>query len=98
MEWNRLFTPRFFMMCGFSFTVFLSAFQLFPTAPYRILALGGSKFEAGLVLGFLTYTSAFSAPFTGAVADRVGRRRTLLVASLVLALFAFLYALVSTSA
>ena len=92
---DRLFTPRFFMMCGFSFTVFLSAFQLFPTAPYRVLSLGGGNFAAGLVLGFLTYASAFSAPFTGAVADRVGRRRTLLVASLVLALFAFVYALVS---
>jgi MFS family permease len=91
---DRLFTPRFFMMCGFSFTVFLSAFQLFPTAPYRVLALGGGKFAAGLVLGFLTYASAFSAPVTGAIADRLGRRRTLLVASLVLAGFALLYGLV----
>ena len=39
---DRLFTPRFFVMCGFSFTVFLSAFQLLPTAPFHILALGGS--------------------------------------------------------
>jgi hypothetical protein len=39
---DRLFTPRFFLMCGFSFTVFLSAFQLLPTAPYRILDLGGT--------------------------------------------------------
>ena len=30
---DRLFTPRFFVMCGFTFTVFLSAFQLLPTAP-----------------------------------------------------------------
>ena len=29
-------------MCGFSFTVFLSAFQLLPTAPFHILALGGT--------------------------------------------------------
>ena len=84
------------MMCGFSFTVFLSAFQLFPTAPYRVIALGGSKFAAGLVLGFLTYASAFSAPFTGAIADRVGRRRTLLVTSLVLAAFALVYGVVDS--
>ena len=92
MESDRLFTPRFFLMCGFSFTVFLSAFQLLPTAPYRVLALGGSKFAAGLVLGCLTYASAISAPFTGALSDRLGRRRTLLAVSLVLASFAFLYA------
>ena len=28
------------MMCGFTFTVFLSLFQLLPTAPFRILDLG----------------------------------------------------------
>ncbi len=37
MSPDRLFTPRFFVMCGFSFTVFLSAFQLLPTAPFHIL-------------------------------------------------------------
>src|SRR5439155_144337 len=54
---DRLFTPRFFVMCGFTFTVFLSAFQLLPTAPFRIQELGGSTFASGLFLGFLTYAS-----------------------------------------
>ncbi len=53
-------------MWSYSFTVFLSAFQLLPTAPFHILALGGSQLEAGLFLGFLTYASAISAPITGA--------------------------------
>jgi MFS family permease len=78
---DRLFTPRFLVMCGFTFTVFLSEFQLLPTAPFRIQELGGTTFAAGLFLGCLTYASATSAPFTGAIADRIGRRRTLLVAS-----------------
>ena len=78
---DRLFTPRFFVMCGFTFTVFLSAFQLLPTAPFRILELGGTTFASGLFLGFLTYASALSAPITGAIADRIGRRRTLIIAS-----------------
>jgi MFS family permease len=87
-----LFTPQFFVMCGFSLTVFLSAFLLLPTAPLRILALGGSSVAAGAFLGLLTYASALSAPLTGALADRVGRRRTLVVCSLVLAVFAAVYA------
>jgi MFS family permease len=89
---ERLFTPRFFLMCGFTFTVFLSALQLIPTMPFRILALGGSKFAAGLFLGFLTYASALSAPLTGALADRVGRRPMLIVCSLVLVGFSAAYA------
>ena len=38
-----LFTPRFLLMWSYNFTVFLSAFQLLPTAPFHILSLGGSQ-------------------------------------------------------
>ncbi len=92
---DRLFTPRFFVMCGFSFTVFLSAFQLLPTAPFHIIDLGGSTFASGLFLGFLTYSSAFSAPLTGAYADRVGSRRVLIISSLALVVFSVLYAVIT---
>ena len=83
-------------MCGFTFTVFLSLFQLLPTAPFRILELGGTTIAAGLFLGLLTYASALSAPFTGALADRFGRRRMLLVASLAIAGFSAAYALTNS--
>jgi MFS family permease len=92
---DRLFTPRFFVMCGFSFTVFLSAFQLLPTAPFHILDLGGTTFASGLFLGFLTYSSAFSAPITGAFADRVGQRRILMVTSGALAVFSLTYGVIT---
>ena len=82
-------------MCGFSFTVFLSAFQLLPTAPYHIRDLGGSTFAAGMFLGFLTYASAFSAPLTGALADHVGQRRILMISSLALTVFSLLYAVIT---
>ena len=93
---ERLFSPRFALMFGFSFTVFLSAFQLLPTAPFRILALGGTASEAGLFLAFLTYASAVSAPLMGGVADRLGKRRILLACSLAIAVFSALYAVVPT--
>jgi MFS family permease len=91
----RLFTSSFFVMCGFTFTVFLSAFQLLPTAPFHVLDLGGSTFASGLFLGFLTYASAFSAPITGAFADRMGQRRILIVTSLALAVFSLVYAVLT---
>ena len=80
-------------MWSYSFTVFLSAFQLLPTAPFHIMSLGGSTTEAGLFLGFLTYASAISAPITGAIADRIGKRRVLIVASLAITVFSLLYAI-----
>lgn len=92
---DRLFTPRFFVMCGFTFTVFLSAFQLLPTAPFHILDLGGSTFASGLFLGFLTYSSAFSAPITGAFTDRAGHRRILITSSIALSIFSLAYAVIT---
>jgi len=91
---ERLFTPRFFVMCGFSFSVFLSVFQLLPVAPFHILDLGGSAFASGLFLGCLTYASAVTAPFTGAIGDRVGHRRVLVISSIVISGFSVAYGIV----
>lgn len=93
---DRLFTPRFFVMCGFTFTVFLSAFQLLPTAPFHVRDMGGTKLASGLFLGFLTYASAFSAPATGAFADRIGTRRMLIVSSVALCGFSLVYAVLDS--
>jgi MFS family permease len=92
----RLFTPRFFIMCGYSFTVFVSVFQLLPTAPYHILDLGRTTADAGLFLGCLTYSSAFSAPLTGHVGDRVGQRTVLIIVSLILACCSASYAFITS--
>ena len=73
--------------------MFLSAFQLLPTAPFHILSMGGSTTAAGLFLGFLTYSSAISAPITGALGDRWGKRNMLLVAALALTVLSILYAI-----
>ena len=93
---ERLLTPRFATMWSYSFTVFVSLFQLLPSAPYRVIELGGSTATAGLFLGLLTYASAFSAPFSGAIADRVGQRRVLIVVSLILAGISASYAFMTS--
>lgn len=89
---EKLFTARFFTMWAFSFTVFLSVFQLLPTAPFHIKALGGSTLQAGMFLGLLTFSSAMFAPLTGAIADRIGQRTVLLIASAAIALITLVYA------
>ncbi len=91
---ERLFTPRFFVMCGFSFSVFLSVFQILPVAPFHILDLGGSTFASGLFLGCLTFASALTAPFTGAIGDRIGHRRVLVISSVVISGFSVAYGIV----
>lgn len=92
---DRLFTPRFLIMFGFTFTVFASVFQLLPTAPYRVLALGGSTAIAGLFHGLLTFASAAAGPLTGVISDRLGHRPVLIAVSLVLAAFSLTYAFIT---
>jgi predicted MFS family arabinose efflux permease len=92
---DRLFTPRFFIMFGYTFTVFASVFQLLPTAPYRVLAIGGSTAVAGLFHGFLTFSSASSGPITGVLSDRIGHRPVLITVSLILSVFSVSYAFIS---
>lgn len=94
---ERLFTPRFVTMFCYSFTVFVSVFQLLPAAPYRVLALGGSTAVAGLFQGVLTVSSAASAAFTGPITDRLGHRPVLIVVSLVLAGVTGSYAFVASN-
>lgn len=89
---EKLFTARFFTMWGFAFTVFLSVFQLLPTAPFHIKDLGGSTLQAGLFLGLLTFSSAMFAPLTGAIGDRIGQRTVLLIASAAIAIITLGYA------
>lgn len=81
-------------MCAYSAMVFVSVFQLLPAAPYRVLELGGTAAAAGLFLGLLAYSSAFSAPFTGPIGDRLGHRRVLIAVSLTLAIFSASYSMI----
>lgn len=89
-----LFTPRFISLWLFQFGTFFSAFQLLPVIPLRIIDLGGSKAAAGLFLGVYTFASAFAAPVMGSVADHIGRRRLLVIASILFVFFSLAYGVV----
>jgi MFS family permease len=90
-----LLTWPFLRICLCAFIAFIAAFQLFPTIPFRLIELGASRAHAGLFLSVYTWASALSAPFTGALADRFGRRRMLVVAAAAFALFSVLYGIVT---
>lgn len=94
-EREPLFTPRFLLLWCYAFVTFFSAFQLLPTFPLRILELGGTQAQAGWFLSVYTFASAFAAPLMGSIADRVGRRRMLITASILFIGFSLLYGFVT---
>jgi MFS family permease len=90
-----LFTPKFIGLWVYAFVTFFSAFQLLPTIPLHILEIGGSKAQAGWFLAVYTYASAFAAPLMGNLADHLGRRRTLITASILFIAFSIAYGLIN---
>ncbi len=89
-----LFTRRFAALWLFQAATFFSMFQLLPVIPMRIVALGGSKATAGLFLFVYTAASALSAPVMGTIADHIGRRRMLVIASVLFVVFSLAYGVV----
>lgn len=90
-----LFTRRFFGLWVFAFITFFSAFQLLPAIPFRILQLGGTKATAGWFLSVYTFSSAFAAPVMGTIADHIGRKRLLMIASALFIVFSLLYGVIT---
>ena len=90
-----LLSPAFLELCLFNFAASAAVFALLPVAPYRIHALGGPTSAAGLFLGSLTFASALSAPFTGALGDRLGQGRVLATAATAIAALFALYTFVT---
>jgi MFS family permease len=92
---RALFTPEFIRVWWVSAAAMTGGFLLFPTAPFRLRELGAPAAATGWFLGGLTYGSAASAAWTGALADVLGRRRVLLGAGTLLAALAIVYAFVA---
>ncbi|HSM14691.1 MAG TPA: MFS transporter [Thermoanaerobaculia bacterium] len=87
-----LFTAAFLRVWLIAFAAGAAGFLLFPTVPFRMRELGAPAEGVGLFLTALTFGSAVSAAWTGALGDRLGRRRVLTVAGLGLAGLTALYA------
>lgn len=91
---ERLWSRPFLLMWAFTFLTFFAAFQLFPTAPLRLVELGATKAESGRFLTAFTLGSASGALATGQLADRIGLRRmlglTALIFMVIMAAYAFI--------
>jgi len=90
----RLFTRAFILLSVFYFTVFLAGYQLFPIVPLHLRSLGANLAESGRFMSAFTLGSAVGSLFTGPLGDRLGQRRVLRVASLLMVAFFAAYAFI----
>jgi MFS family permease len=94
---NSIYSAGFWLMCLSSFLFFLSFNMLLPELPDYLTRLGGADYK-GFIIALFTLTAGISRPFSGKLADTVGRIPVMVFGSLVCFLCGFFYPWVTTVA
>jgi len=87
---TRVYTAGFWLMCLSSFLFFASFNMLLPELPDYLTSLGGAEYK-GYIIAMFTLTAGLSRPFSGKLADTVGRIPVMVFGSLVCFLCGFFY-------
>ncbi|MDH5474175.1 MAG: MFS transporter [Cyclobacteriaceae bacterium] len=81
---------QFWLLCASSFLFFASFNMLIPELPNYITSLGGEKYK-GFIIAIFTLSAGLSRPFSGKLADTIGRMPVMIVGVVVCFLIGFLY-------
>ncbi len=92
---TRTYSTGFWLMCLSSFFFFMSFNMLLPELPDFLTQLGGGDYK-GYIIALFTVTAGLSRPFSGKLADTVGRIPVMVFGSLVCFVCGFFYPWVTT--
>ncbi|MCU0445791.1 MAG: MFS transporter [Microscillaceae bacterium] len=67
-----IYTRQFVLLCTSSFLFFASFNMIIPELPAFLTSLGGADYK-GLIISLFTLTALISRPFSGKLADTIGR-------------------------
>ncbi|MDN3203399.1 MFS transporter [Algoriphagus sediminis] len=88
------FTINFFLLCLSSFMFFSSFNMIIPELPAYLTSLGGEDYK-GLIIALFTLSAGLSRPFSGKLADKVGRIPVMMFGASVCFVVGLLYPLLS---
>ncbi|WP_276499102.1 MFS transporter [Pontibacter litorisediminis] len=94
---KRVYGMQFGLLCLSSFLFFSSFNMIIPELPDYLASLGGEEYK-GLIISLFALTAGLSRPFSGKLADEIGRVPVMVVGSVVCVAMGFLYPLVGTVA
>lgn len=94
---KRVYGLQFGLLCLSSFLFFSSFNMIIPELPDYLTSLGGEEYK-GLIIALFTLTAGLSRPFSGKLADSIGRVPVMVVGSVVCVLAGFMYPLVGSVA
>jgi MFS family permease len=89
------FTMQFWLLCLSSFLFFSSFNMMIPELPAYLTSLGGADYK-GYIIALFTLSAALSRPFSGKLADTIGRIPVMVFGAGVCFILGFLYPAVGT--
>ncbi|WP_114747874.1 MFS transporter [Pleomorphovibrio marinus] len=92
---TRIYSINFFLLCGSNFLFFASFNMIIPELPAYLSSLGGEEYK-GYIISLFTLSAGLSRPFSGKLADKVGRIPVMITGVAVCFLVCLLYPLLST--
>ena len=84
------YSAQFWLLCLSSFFFFGSFNMMLPELPEFLTNLGGAKFK-GLIISLFTLTAMISRPFSGKLADKIGRIPVMIFGSMVCLICSLFY-------
>ncbi|MCH7413977.1 MFS transporter [Belliella sp. R4-6] len=89
------FTLNFFTLCLSSFLFFASFNMIIPELPSYLTSLGGEDYK-GLIISLFTLTAGLSRPFSGKLADKIGRIPVMIFGAVVCFVVSLLYPFITS--
>ena len=94
-ENKKIYTPQFGLLCLSSFLFFASFNMIVPELPDYLTSLGGGEYK-GLIISLFTITAGLSRPFSGKLADTIGRIPVMIFGAGICFIIGFLYPVFSS--
>lgn len=92
---EKLYTLPFLLMCVSTFLFFASFNIILPKLPDYLSSLGGEDYK-GLIIGLFALTAGFSRPFSGKLADNIGRMPVIIFGAVICVIVGFLYPILTS--
>jgi MFS family permease len=95
MKKERTYTPQFWLICLSAVLFFASFNMIIPELPAFLTKLGGGEHK-GLIIALFTLTAMISRPFSGKLADRLGRKPVMIFGGVVCMICSLFYPILGT--
>ena len=94
---TKIYNTQFWLLCLSSLLFFASFNMIIPELPAYLTSLGGGEYK-GLIISLFTLTAMISRPFSGKLADRIGRVPVMVFGPVVCVICSAIYPIVTTVA